>query len=588
MHKLHTRFKDRSDQIGINMVDLMMWLVIAALLLAAAIQGIGYYQQTSYVYQIKTEADVAGSKATAKSVIENNGVMNDALIQAVVDEENAANVDKGITLTWGTISASAAAESGTKSGFSLASSVSSSVPMTGEGGKRYFLKVKHANVTDREVAYLFDGTATYPSGVNVIKSGQFDTIVTPESSGSPSGTPTTPPATTPPTTAAPTPTETATPTPTPTPTTVSYLVNDGSATMNSVWDTTIAGCTTVTLPVNGTVNVTVEWGDGSAPQTVTAAFPTHTYAAANKTQRVKVNGTFTTIGGFSGWTPKCLTEISGWGNTGTTSMANAFYLATNLVSVPQIPSTVTSLKGTFQSALNFNGDVSKWDTSNVTDMSTLFSGANSFNQPLNWNTSKVTDMSQMFNGASAFNQPITFNTTNVTKMTEMFRYANAFNSDISTIDTSNVYIMNGMFSGANNFNQPVGSWNMKNMTSAYQMFNGASKFNQSLNNWDTSKLWDTRQMFTNAVAFNQPLDKWNTISLTNTDYMFAAASSFNQPLSTWNTANVKTMEAMFLGSPMAFNQNISGWNVAKVTTHANFVGTTNTTFLPANMPKFLS
>ena len=43
------------SQIGINMVDLMMWLVIAALLLAAALQGIGYYQQAAWTYQAKSD-----------------------------------------------------------------------------------------------------------------------------------------------------------------------------------------------------------------------------------------------------------------------------------------------------------------------------------------------------------------------------------------------------------------------------------------------------------------------------------------------------------------------------------------------------
>ena len=43
------------------------------------------------------------------------------------------------------------------------------------------------------------------------------------------------------------------------------------------------------------------------------------------------------------------------------------------------------------------GKIENWDVSNVTNMSYIFSGASSFNQPLNkWNVSKVTDMSKMF------------------------------------------------------------------------------------------------------------------------------------------------------------------------------------------------
>ena len=47
------------------------------------------------------------------------------------------------------------------------------------------------------------------------------------------------------------------------------------------------------------------------------------------------------------------------------------------------------------------------DTSKVTDMSSMFSGATAFNQPIgNWDTSKVTNMKNMFKGAESFNQPI--------------------------------------------------------------------------------------------------------------------------------------------------------------------------------------
>ena len=42
---------------------------------------------------------------------------------------------------------------------------------------------------------------------------------------------------------------------------------------------------------------------------------------------------------------------------------------------------------------HFNGDISKWNTSNVTDMEGMFWGADSFNQNINnWDVSNVTDM----------------------------------------------------------------------------------------------------------------------------------------------------------------------------------------------------
>merc|ERR1711998_652807 len=58
----------------------------------------------------------------------------------------------------------------------------------------------------------------------------------------------------------------------------------------------------------------------------------------------------------------------------------------------------------FASAFNFDGDLSQWDVSKVTDMSFMFSLASKFNGDLSkWDVSKVIDMSSMFYDASNFN-----------------------------------------------------------------------------------------------------------------------------------------------------------------------------------------
>ena len=45
----------------------------------------------------------------------------------------------------------------------------------------------------------------------------------------------------------------------------------------------------------------------------------------------------------------------------------------------------------------FNSDISNWDTSNVTYMTGMFSGASVFNSDIsNWDTSNVTYMASMF------------------------------------------------------------------------------------------------------------------------------------------------------------------------------------------------
>ena len=55
----------------------------------------------------------------------------------------------------------------------------------------------------------------------------------------------------------------------------------------------------------------------------------------------------------------------------------------------------------------FNGDISNWNVSNVTNMALMFIGLSSFNQDISsWDVSNVTNMNAMFANASSFNQDL--------------------------------------------------------------------------------------------------------------------------------------------------------------------------------------
>ena len=65
-------------------------------------------------------------------------------------------------------------------------------------------------------------------------------------------------------------------------------------------------------------------------------------------------------------------------------------------------SKVTNMNGMFQSATSFNGDISKWDVSRAIYLDEMFLGATSFNQQLcgaAWVNSKA-DKDDMFEGSS--------------------------------------------------------------------------------------------------------------------------------------------------------------------------------------------
>ena len=77
------------------------------------------------------------------------------------------------------------------------------------------------------------------------------------------------------------------------------------------------------------------------------------------------------------------------------------------------------------------GKIEDWNTTEVTDMSELI--PRSFNEDISkWDTSSVTNMRYMFCGAMKFNQPIgEWDTSNVIDMCCMFQFAKSFNQDIS-------------------------------------------------------------------------------------------------------------------------------------------------------------
>ena len=84
-------------------------------------------------------------------------------------------------------------------------------------------------------------------------------------------------------------------------------------------------------------------------------------------------------------------------------------------------------------ALNNGEDLTKYCTSKVTDMNSLFSEATSFNQDIgNWDMSNVIESYFMFNNASSFNQDIgNWDVSNVSTMLAMFQGATSFNQDLT-------------------------------------------------------------------------------------------------------------------------------------------------------------
>lgn len=282
------------------------------------------------------------------------------------------------------------------------------------------------------------------------------------------------------------------------------------------------GCSdlTFTSPFRGTVEGTIDWGDGTVEPMDGSPLHTHTYASAG-TFTVTGEGTFNALNFSTFGDAPCLISVDEWeGDTGPVYLNYTFQNATNLLTVPSAtPVPIVSMFYTFAGASQFNADLDDWDVSQVTSMAGVFSGARAFNGSLaGWDTSNVDSMEQMFYGAWAFNQPLEgFVTATTTNLDSMFDDARAFNGSLAGWDTSNVTTMRYMFSDAHAFNQPLAHFQTGNVTSMLSMFQNARVFNQDISGWQTGNVTLMMTMFYGAWAFNQDLSSWDTSNVLNAD-----------------------------------------------------------------------
>ncbi|MEM6720847.1 MAG: BspA family leucine-rich repeat surface protein [Bacteroidota bacterium] len=156
-------------------------------------------------------------------------------------------------------------------------------------------------------------------------------------------------------------------------------------------------------------------------------------------------------------------------------------------------SNVQNMSNAFSGTDAFNQDISTWNTSNVTDMSFMFQGSEGINQDLlqsngGWNTGNVTNMTSMFSGAVNFNGNISnWNVSQVLTMNFMFENT-PLNQDLSTWNPSSTTEMRGMFLNASSFNSDIGNWNVSNVADMVSMFANATSFDQDLGDWDLTNL----------------------------------------------------------------------------------------------------
>ena len=228
-------------------------------------------------------------------------------------------------------------------------------------------------------------------------------------------------------------------------------------------------------------------------------------------------------------------------------------------------SNVKSLVETFMYSV-FNGDISKWDVSNVEYMEWTFDGSLGFGDDISeWNVSKVKSFASAFNDAHEFDCDLgNWDVSGAVLMGLAFFGSRRFVGDIGKWDVSNVRDFSSMFAWSN-FDGDISKWNVSNAEDMHCMFCG-SAFKGDISGWNVGKVTNMFQMFEGA-RFNGDISRWDVSNVETMREMFCE-SAFNGDISKWNVSNVEDMTEMFADS--AFKGDISGWKLTKVKTGKGF------------------
>ena len=228
---------------------------------------------------------------------------------------------------------------------------------------------------------------------------------------------------------------------------------------------------------------------------------------------------------------------------------------------------------TFQSSLQ-NIPSSAWDVSEAGDGSVLawmdngnlYVAADGAIAP----NSNASCLLQDFANLKTIDFGNCFDTSNVTDMHSMFAGCSSLTSlDLSGFDTSNVTYMSYMFQMCDNLsNVDLSSFSTSNVTSMRSTFESCgSLIRLDLTSFDTSKVTDMNSMFYECGSLTQlNLTSFDTSKVTDMAFMFTSCNSLTSlNLSNFDTSNVTNMLWMFGLCYDLTSLNLSNFDTSAVT-----------------------
>ena len=266
-----------------------------------------------------------------------------------------------------------------------------------------------------------------------------------------------------------------------------------------------------------------------------------------------------------------LTDISKWNTTIITNMSNMFNTSEKreIYNEPLFGIQLGICESLFSYTINNSKltllpDISEWDTSNVNSMNNMFydcSSLLSLPDISNWDTSNVSDMSCMFSGCKSllsFPDISKWNTSNVTNMRNMFgacRFHRYYSSCSSLKSLPD-----------------ISKWNISNVIDMSNMFEGCSSLKSlpDISKWNTSNATYMAGMFYECelLSFLPDISKWNTSNVSDMSNMFCMCKSLLSlpDISKLDTSKVKDMVRMFEECESLLSMpDISKWNISEGT-----------------------
>ena len=165
-------------------------------------------------------------------------------------------------------------------------------------------------------------------------------------------------------------------------------------------------------------------------------------------------------------------------------------------------------------------------TSNITDMHEMFYYLDLIREidVSKFDTSNVTNMAYAFSNIGVYSLDVSnFNTSKVTDMQYTFKRCGASSLDVSNWDVSNVKNMSSMFSDCHNLTSiDVANWDMSNVKDILNMFNGSGLIHFSAPNWNLQNVNDAGGVFFNCHELRTvDISNWkNTTNISGYSQLF--------------------------------------------------------------------